>query len=152
MARALSADEAFTLQQQVVEQVAGQRSSWVALAGRLSDFHAGKGWTALGLESFNEWLGQPEISLSRAEAYAMISAWRELAVEREVDLDRLAKLDISKVAVVLPAIKDGRVDVDAALADCEALSRSDLRGEYQSKDAAEYRLCETCGQRVKVTS
>lgn len=152
MSRPLSADEAFSLQEQVVEQVAGQRSSWVALAARLASFHSGRGWTALGIESFNEWLGQPEISLARAEAYAMIAAWRELVEEREIDPERLGALDISKVAVVLPAIKEGRVSVDQALADCEVLSRSDLRGEYQSKDAAEYRLCEACGQRVKVTA
>lgn len=152
MGRPLTSDEAFALQEQVVEQVAGQRSSWVGLAGRLADFHAGKGWLALELDSFNEWLGQPEISLSRAEAYTMIAAWRELVQEREVPLERLAQLDVSKVAVVLAAIKDGRADLDQALADCEVLSRSDLRAEYQSTEAAEYRLCEACGQRVKVTA
>jgi hypothetical protein len=152
VSRPLTSDEAFALQSQVVEQVAGQRSSWVALAGRLADFHAGKGWSALAMDSFNEWLGQPEISLARAEAYAMISAWRELVVEREVDVEHLARLDVSKIAVVLPAIKDGRVDLDQALSDCEVLSRSDLRAQYQSADAASYRLCEACGQRVKVAS
>lgn len=152
MSRPLTSDEAFALQSQVVEQVAGQRSSWVALAGRLADFHAGRGWTALAIESFNEWLGQPEISLNRGEAYAMIAAWRELVEEREVDIELLGRLDVSKVAVVLAAIKEGRVECDVALSDCEVLSRSDLRAQYQSTEAAEYRLCEACGQRVKVAT
>lgn len=147
-----TAAEAFHLQKQVVEQVASQRSSWIALASCLAGFHAMQGWRALGIESFNEWLGQPEISLSRAESYAMIAAWRELVVERDVDPRRLGGLDVSKVAVVLAAIKDGRKSVDDALADCAALSRSDLRAAYQNAEAAEYRVCEACGQRVKLTA
>ena len=147
-----TAAEAFHLQKQVVEQVASQRSSWIALASCLAGFHAMQGWRALGIESFNEWLGQPEISLSRAEAYAMISAWRELVVDRDVDPQALEGLDVSKVAVVLAAIRSGRVSVEDALNDCAVLSRSDLRAEYQNTEAAEYRVCEACGQRVKLTA
>ena len=145
----LSPTAAWDLQSEVVAQVAGQRASWVSLASRLAEFHSGEGWTALQHDSFNEWLGQPEIGLARAEAYAMIGAWRELVLERNVDVARLEGLDVSKVAVVLPAIRRG-IDVDQALADCEVLSRSDLRAEYQSPEHAEYRICEACGSRIKV--
>jgi hypothetical protein len=145
----LSPAKAWDLQSEVVAQVAGQRASWVVLAGHLAEFHAGQGWTALDHDSFNEWLGQPEISLGRAEAYAMIGAWRDLIVDRQVDATRLAGLDISKVAVVLPAIRRG-MDVEEALSACETLSRSDLRAEFQSPEHAEYRVCEACGSRVKV--
>lgn len=149
---ALSPNQAFDLQASVVQQVASQRSSWVPLARRLSTFHAGKGWKALGLDSFNEWLAQPEISLNRGEAYSMMRAWRELVEDREVDPLILAALDISKVAVILPAIKKGAVEVDEALSDCEVLSRSDLRARYIKPSEAEYRICEHCGSRVKTTA
>jgi hypothetical protein len=145
----LSPNMAWDLQAEVVAQVAGQRASWVSLASRLAEFHSGEGWTALQHDSFNEWLGQPEIGLARAEAYAMIGAWRELVVERDVDVTRLEALDVSKVAVVLPAIRRG-VDVDQALADCAVLSRSDLRAQYQAAEHAEYRVCSECGQKVRV--
>lgn len=151
MSESLSSDQAFELQASVVEQVANQRSSWVPLAGRLATFHAGKGWKSLGIESFNEWLAQPEISLSRGEVYSMMAAWRELVEARDVLPETLAGLDISKVAVVLPSVKRGEVDVDVALADCAALSRSDLRAEYIRSSEAEYQVCESCGSRVKVT-
>jgi hypothetical protein len=146
---ALSPSEAWDLQAEVVAQVAGQRASWVALAGRLAKFHDQKAWLLLSHDTFNEWLGQPEISLTRGEAYAMIGAWHELVQERDIDLDRLAALDISKVAVILPAIRRG-ADVEKALSDCEILSRSDLRAEYQSSEHAEYRVCDACGSRIKV--
>jgi hypothetical protein len=145
----LSPAQAWDLQAEVVAQVAGQRSSWVALAERLTTFHAEQAWLLLSHDSFNEWLGQPEISLSRGEAYAMIGAWRDLVEDRHVDPTRLEGLDISKVAVVLPAIRRGG-DVDEILADCEILSRSDLRAEYQSAEQTEYRVCEACGSKVKV--
>lgn len=149
---ALSPTKAFDVQAQVVAQVARQRGSWVALAERLYEFHAGEGWLALDPDStFHSWLGMPEISLSRTSAHAMIGAWLELFVKRNVDPTRLATLDISKVAVVLPAIRDGH-DLGETLADCEQLSRSDLRALYQSSEHAEYRLCEACGQKVKVTA
>jgi hypothetical protein len=147
---ALSPTKASNLEAEVFAQVAGQRASWVPLAARLAEFHAGEGWLALDYESFNEWLGQPEISLSRSNAYELMSAWRELAIEREVDPKRLAGLDLSKLTVVLPAVRDG-MDVEEALSACETLSRSDLRAEFQSPEHAEYRVCEACGSKVKVT-
>lgn len=147
----LSPTEAWDLQAQVAAKVAGQRSSWVGLAGHLAEFHDEKAWLLLSHDTFNEWLGTPEISLSRGDAYAMIGAWKELIVERKVDPTRLEGLDVSKVAVILPAIRRG-VDVDEALSACETLSRSDLRAEYQSPSNAEYRVCAECGQRVKVAA
>jgi hypothetical protein len=142
--------QAWDLQARVVERVASQRSSWTGVAEHLYTFHQGKGWIALGCGSFNEWLGQPEIGLGRAEAYAMIGAWKELVVHREVDPERLGQLDVTKVAVVLPAVRRCDVEIEQALSDCEALSRSDLRATYQDPSHAGYRVCETCGSRVKI--
>lgn len=150
MADELTTDEAFGAQTEITEHVRGRRSTWVALAASLSAFHAGRGWKALGVETFNVWIAQPEISLGRAEVYAMIGAWRELVVTHDVDLDELGRLDISKVAVVLKPIRARTVSVEDALSDCEMLSRSDLRAKYQDSEAAEYRVCEACGQRVKL--
>jgi hypothetical protein len=147
----LSPAKAWDLQSEVIAQVAGQRASWIMLASRLAEFHAGAGWLLLSHDSFNEWLGQPEISLGRAEAYAMIGAWRDLVVDRGVDPSRLEGLDVSKVAVILPAVRGGR-DIEDALSACETLSRSDLRAEYQSPEHAEYRVCEACGSKVRVTA
>jgi hypothetical protein len=146
----LTATRAFDLQVLVVARVASQRANWTTIAEHLYAFHNGKGWMALGHDSFNEWLGQPEISLSRADAYAMIGAWRELVVNRDIDPELLGRLDVSKVAVVLPMLRHGDVDVEQALGDCESLSRSDLRAAYQDASHAEYRVCEVCGSRVKV--
>lgn len=144
----LTPDTAYELEAEIIAKRAGQMSTWVPLADALHRFHEAHGWELRGCDSFNEWLGQPEVWISRAEAYGHIAAWRELVLERGVHPDRLAVLDPSKVQVVVPSVRRGDVTVDEALSDCEVLSRSDLREKYQSTSAS-YRTCPACGQRVK---
>jgi hypothetical protein len=142
---------AFELEAEIVAKRAGQLSTWVPLAGALYRFHSGEGWRQRACESFNEWLAQPEVNLGRAEAYALIAAWRELVVEREVAVGDIAELDPSKVQVVLPAIRGG-VEVQDALSDCASLSRSDLREKYQQDGQVEYATCPQCGGRYRVAA
>lgn len=147
----LTPDGAFALQAEIIAQRAGQLSTWVPLACALHRFHATQAWTMVACESFNEWLGQPEVWISRAEAYGLIGVWRELVVERDVNPDDLTVLDPSKVQAVVPAIRRRDVTVDEALADCAALSRSDLREKY-ARSAAEYTTCPQCGSRVRAAA
>jgi hypothetical protein len=147
----LTPDSAYALQAEIIQQRAGQMSTWVPLAAALHRFHESQAWTLLACQSFNEWLGQPEVWISRAEAYGLIQAWRELVEARDVEPADLARLDPSKVQVVLPAIRAGAA-VEDALADCAALSRADLRAKYQTGDDAQYTTCPQCGSRVKVAA
>lgn len=146
---------AHALHQEVVSACADVRRSWVVLAGRLHVFHTEQAWKTLGYDSFTEWLGEPEIALKRAQAYLLVEAWQQLVIDRDIQPDRLAAADVSKVAVVLPALKRGEIDADGALADCEALSRSDLIERYRGRlddhlDASRERtICPSCGSRVK---
>lgn len=151
-----TAGRAWNLQAAVLADVQSLRARWVSLAGNLHDFHAEKAWQALGIETFNEWVGQPEIGLQRSHAYFLIEAYRELVVERGADIGALMRADISKVGAVLPAIRDGSVDLDDALADVETMSRSDLRDKYADGDdrldadrEPVWRTCPTCSSRVK---
>lgn len=144
--------QAFDLEVDIVRYAAGQRRSWVPLAGRLYEFHRERAWEQRSYESFNEWLAQPEISIPRGDAYAMIGAWRELVVGREVPPVDLQELDLSKLAVVLPAIRAGK-DWQEALADCRELSRSDLRAEYQHTEPVEQGPpCPACGRPMKAAA
>lgn len=141
----LTPAQAFDLEVEIVKYAVGQRRSWVLLAVRLYDFHTERAWEQRACDSFNEWLGQPEVSITRADAYAMIGAWRDLVLAREVDPRDLDEIDLSKLAVVLPAVRAGK-DVLDALADCRTLSRSDLRAVYQQRDPVAGPLCPECGR------
>lgn len=145
---------AHSLHEQVVGACTAVKQSWVLLAGRLHAFHAEKAWDVLGYDRFEDWLGTPEIGLSRSQAYQFIEAWQQLVIDRDVQPARLGEADVSKVAVVLPALKRGEVKTDEALADCESLSRSDLIDRYRGRltdhiDPARERVtCPSCGSRV----
>lgn len=143
-----AAKKAYEVEAKIKKGVGAIREVWVALAAFLHEFHGAKMWEHLGHDKFEEWLGTPEIGLGRSQVYALIEAYEELVVKREVEQSVLADLEATKLAVVLPALRRGEVELEQALADCEALSRSALREKYGKSVPAE-RVplveCEDCG-------
>lgn len=143
-----AAKKAFKTEEKVKKGLGAIREVWIALAAYLHEFHSEKMWEHLGYDRFDDWLGSPDIGLGRSQVYASIEAYEELVVKRDVDPAVLADLEATKIGVVLPALRRGEVDLDSALADCEALSRSALREKYGKAVSAE-RVplieCEECG-------
>lgn len=157
-------DRAHEVEKNIKKGCHAIRGLWVVLAGYLYEFFEGKMWKSLGHETFNEWLATPEIDLARSQVYALVEAYRELVVERGVVPEELSGLDVTKIAVVLPALRAGAVSLEEALSDCETLSRSDLREKYgqqlPEKTGGEggsktppagppLEECETCGRMVE---
>lgn len=143
-----AAKRAFKAEEKIKKGLGAIKEVWIALAAYLHEFHSEKMWEHLGYDRFDDWLGSPDISLGRSQVYASIEAYEELVVKREVDPAVLADLETTKIGVVLPALRRGDVDLETALADCEALSRSALREKYGKQVGAE-RVplieCEDCG-------
>lgn len=147
----------------IVARMRDIRASWVALAADLYEFHASKGWQALGYETLEEWLAQPDVEMARRTFFSLVETHRELAVQRAIPIEALERVDVTKVQEVLPAIRRGQVDASEALADAEVLSRSDLREKYRAiapldtepdrsiaPDDFHWETCASCGQRLKV--
>jgi hypothetical protein len=88
----------------------------------------------LGYDSFAEWLAAPEIDLGYRQSMRLIESYREMVVERGVSAGALELADVTKVAVVLPAVKRGDVSAEDALSDAQTLSRSDLEDKYRHSD------------------
>ena len=130
----VSPHQAFELEVAVLARLSAARTQWVPLAASLYSFHSVEAWKARDSEltSFKAWLAQPEIGLAYRTAKDMVDAFGELVIERDVSPERLVRLDPSKVAVVIPALRAGDVEVEVALGDVEALSRSDLRIKYRA--------------------
>src|SRR3954452_10219780 len=82
---------------------AGREALWQT-AEALYEFDCAAAHTALGYDTLGDWLGDPDIGMTRSTYYRLVKAWRALVVERELDTDELVGLDVSKVDVVLPAI------------------------------------------------
>jgi hypothetical protein len=159
-----TASAAYTLEARIVQTVRNIRSQWVELATALYEFQQTKAWATLGYDSLEQWLAAPDIEMSRRTFFALTEAYRELVVNRRVAPDRLAVIDMTKAVEVLPAIRRGQVDVDAALADCEVLTRTDLRDRYSglpplehrmdnqpfTADSFHYEKCPSCGSKIRV--
>lgn len=143
-----AAKKAFQVEAKIKKGVGAIKQVWIALAAYLHEFYVAKMWEHLGHDKFEDWLGTPEIGLARSQVYALIEAYEELIVKRGVEDAVLAKLEASKLAVVLPALRRGEVELEEALADCEVLSRSALREKYGKAVPAErvpLIQCEDCG-------
>lgn len=140
--------KAHKVEKKIVAGCSAIRQVWVALAAYFHEFHTEEMWEDLGYESFEEWLGSPDISLSRSHVYALIQTHNDLVLGLGVDPKELEGLEASKIVQVLPALKRGDVEIDVALADVEALSRADLREKYNKVlPAGRVPLieCEKCG-------
>lgn len=149
------ADTAFELERRVMDARLTERGSWVPLAAALYAFHTTQAWKELGQERFTDWLADPELGLGRRQAYRMIAAWA-WAQDNQISAEELAKCDLTKLSVVLPAITRGDIDIVSALSDVQALSRSDLSAKYgantedpaSSTGAPTHETCQQCGRQV----
>jgi len=135
----------------------GRAAAW-RLARALYEIHERALWQHLGYSSVREWLSDPELEVGYQHALRLIEAWRETVVVRGVEPERIEAIPPSRVRAVLPAVRQGRVDIDRALADAEVTPRRDLERLYAqpSRDepidpAQEPRLvrCPTCGSWVE---
>jgi len=125
------------LDAQVKDCVRVGRAAMWEMAMRLHEMDEENGWTALGFDHLTDWLDQPEVGLTYRTYRRLADAYRDLVVLRDVDLPALAGLDLSKVDVVLPAVKDQRVRLEKALEDAKALSFRELRQVYSQPRALE---------------
>lgn len=147
-------DRARGLDRDIREVCRRLRGVWIHLAGDLQEFHDDRHWETLGHDSFDAWLAQSDVDLQRRHAYRLIEAHRELVMRRELPPESIEDVEITKVAVVLPALKRGDVTVDDALADVRVLSRSDLADKYRGTPSApidattepELHECPDCGR------
>lgn len=146
------AERAQEIEEAVIKGTKAIRTAWVALAAFLHEFHFQKMWEERDCDTFEEWLGTPEISLGRSQTYALIQIYDELVLKRGIKPEELTA-ESSKVAQVLPALRRGEVTVEDALSDAEALSRADLREKYgkASGGGGGVRLepCAQCGRQVQ---
>lgn len=150
-----AAEKAFAVEEKIKKGTGAIKQVWIALAGHLHEFYTERMWVSLGHEKFEEWLGAPEIGLKRSQTYQLIEVYEELVVKRGVPQEQLAELEMSKLAVVLPALRKGDVELEDVLADCEELSRSALREKYGQAVPAEripLTECEECGKMCRAKS
>lgn len=124
-------DAAFVLERKIKVSYAHVHVAWWALSEQLYQFHEGGYWSALGYETLDEFLAQPDLGLSRRQFFRMTKIWRDLVVVRQIDPEKLAEIEPSKMREVAPAIMRGDVSVDDAIDDAKSLGYRDVRAKYR---------------------
>lgn len=139
-ARALSPEEAeeraehcFKLEETIKSGLRAGREAMWDVAAALHEFDEENGFTALGHDSLGDWLADPEVAMSRATYFRMVQAYRETVIQRQIPEQTVKSIDYTKVQIVLPAVKAGRVKINDALDDAKELGARDLRTRYMKR-------------------
>jgi hypothetical protein len=125
---------AFNLERQIKAAAQAAYLSWWALAEALYEFHEGGYWSDLGYDSLEEFLAQPEITISRSQFFKQSKTWRDLVVTKQIPPDDLKQLEPTKVREVVPAIMRGEVEPEQALSDAAELSYRDVVRTYRPEE------------------
>ena len=131
-------ERAFKLEVKIKQSYARVHESWWALSQQLYAFHEGGYWSALGYDTLDEFLVQPDLGMSRRQFFQMTKLWRDLVVVKQIEPAALADIEPSKVREVAPAIMRGDVTVEAALADAKALGYRDVKDKYRAAAIAQH--------------
>lgn len=123
---------AYNVEADIRQLVGTLRASWVALAERLYTFATQEMWRDLGHDTLESWLADPELDIGRRNFFYLKGMWHDLVIRAGAKPELLARTESGRWQEVLPAIRRGQVSVESALADCESLSRSDLRERYSA--------------------
>lgn len=113
--------------------VEGQQAANYALACAAEgcyELQKSEGWIALGYESLSEYLASPEITMSRSEFYRLAKIYERYMLEGKVAPIALQAAGPTKLEVPLPALEQGVVDAEQAVADAASMNRTDLRKHY----------------------
>lgn len=152
---------AFSRESAIKGHIRALKGAWVDLARDLYEFAENEDWKVLGHSSLNAWMSDPDVDLDPRYGYILIDNYRQFVINAGVSEDELKQLNESKVQVVAPALRRGKVTPEEAVADCKTLGRDDLRERYHGKGPDRtttynaggetgWAVCESCGSRYRV--
>ena len=100
---------ASSIERDVISTIADIRRSWAELAAHLYAANQHSAWLALGYETLDEWLAQPEIDLGRRYFLQLVETYRVLHIEHGVDVNEIGRVDVTKAIVVLAAVREDQI-------------------------------------------
>jgi hypothetical protein len=122
--------QCYELDQRVKAGLRAGRSAMWMTAEALYDFDKHAGWSTLGYRARADWLADPEVGITERSYQRLVRVWREAVIRRRIEPPALARLDLSKVEIVLAAVDEGSARLPDALSDAEALGWRELRRKY----------------------
>ncbi|GAG06165.1 unnamed protein product [marine sediment metagenome] len=116
---------AFDNHQHIINLKSHITKSFLELAFFLKNNHDKKYYQVLGYDHFEEYLGTPEIGLSRSYAFKLIKVYEVWVEKYNIEVEKLQDIDVEKLYIATTLIKGE--DYEERLEQARTLSRSDLR-------------------------
>ena len=111
--------------EQIIQAKLNVAANYLILAHLLKENRDGSLYKLLHCDSFDEFLGMPEIGFSRSKAYSLIQIWELYKDKLHIDDHDLLDAGNSKLLMIAPYVEKDREWLNKA----RLLSKSDLRLE-----------------------
>jgi hypothetical protein len=105
------------------------RGNCLILGRRLKENRDDGLWKLLGHDSFNDFLGSPEIAFKRSKAYDLIRIYELFSLKLGVSDAEILDIDRTKLLLIAPKLEKDPTLRDELLSKAKYLSKSDLRDE-----------------------
>lgn len=132
-------ERAYTVYYEILERKSRIARDFIELGKLFKDVRDQKLYEILDYETFNTFIGAPEIAFSRSTVYSLIDIYELFVIESNIEQDRLVKIPWSKLNMIKGQYKKTR-DEDL-LFKAETLSQKDLIDEIrllEGKESKEY--------------
>jgi hypothetical protein len=131
-----SAADAFSCHVEVKRIVKAEQSLWPFLAEAFHHIEKEKLYKALGYESLNEYLADPEVAVGQTKARRLAKLWGTFSAHLgDESYEALARVKWSKLFVTERAVKLKQITCAEALADVEVLTKTDLEVKYSGESS-----------------
>jgi len=119
--------------EQIIQAKLNVAANYLVLAHLLKENRDGSLYKLLHCDSFDEFLGMPEIGFSRSKAYSLIQIWELYKDKLHIDDHDLLDAGNSKLLMIAPYVEKDREWLNKA----RLLSKSDLRLEINGVSGRE---------------
>jgi len=103
------------------------RGYGLTLGKRLKENRDDGLWKLLGHDSFNDFLGSPEIAFKRSKAYDLIRIYELFSLKLGVSDAEILDIDRTKLLLIAPKLEKDPTLKDDLMSKAKYLSKSDLR-------------------------
>ena len=123
--------------QDFLEAKFGVVANYLKAGEFLNDNLAHAYFKVLGYDSFEEYLGTPDVAMGRSKAYGLIQIYKTFVEKLGVPGADLLEIGTSKLLLIAPVVES---DKDEWIAKAKHLSKSDLKAELQGRVAGTKKL------------
>lgn len=128
----LAYTSAFGRHKRIVDLVCATKENFLELGMRLCQFEENRDYEKLGHASFNAYLADPDVDMSRSQAYELIGLYRDYELRLEIPREKLLLAGPTKLGVIRRVVDEE--NVYEWISKAETLSRSDLRHEVNGTE------------------